>query len=141
MALKFERERVKLGSALSEINMIPLIDIMLVLLIIFMITAPMMHSGIEVNLPRAETRTFPAEERMIITITKDRKIYIENKPVNLQNLEDRLKEYFYGKEKKVAFIKGDKTIPYGFVISVIDRAKKAGAENVGLIVEYEEKRW
>ncbi len=140
MALKFERERVKLESALSEINMIPLIDIMLVLLIIFMITAPMMHSGIEVNLPKAETRTSPAEERMIITITKDRRIYIENTPVNLQNVEDRLREYFYGKERKVAFIKGDKSVPYGFVISVIDRIKKAGAENVGLIVEYEEKR-
>ncbi len=140
MALKFERERLKLESALSEINMIPLIDIMLVLLIIFMITAPMMHSGIEVNLPRAETRTSPAEERMIITITKDRRIYIENTPVNLQNVEDRLREYFYGKERKVAFIKGDKSVPYGFVISVIDRVKKAGAESVGLIVEYEEKR-
>lgn len=140
MALKFERDRVRLSSALSEINMIPLIDIMLVLLIIFMITAPMMQSGIEVNLPRAETRTSPAEERMIITITKDRKIYIGNNPLSLQNLEDRLREYFYGKEKKVAFIKGDRDVPYGFVISVIDRAKKAGAENVGLIVEYEEKR-
>ncbi|MGQ9618010.1 MAG: ExbD/TolR family protein [Candidatus Aminicenantia bacterium] len=140
MALKFERERVKLESALSEINMIPLIDIMLVLLIIFMITAPMMHTGIEVALPRAETRTSPAEERMIITITKDRKIFLENKPVSLQALEDRLKEYFYGKQKKVAFIKGDKTVPYGFVISVIDRAKKAGAENVGLIVEFVERK-
>lgn len=140
MSLKFERDRVRLSSALSEINMIPLIDIMLVLLIIFMITAPMMQSGIEVNLPRAETRTSPAEERMIITITKDRKIYIGNNPLSLQNLEDRLREYFYGKEKKVAFIKGDRDVPYGFVISVIDRAKKAGAENVGLIVEYEEKR-
>jgi len=140
MALKFERERVKLESALSEINMIPLIDIMLVLLIIFMITAPMMHSGIEVNLPRAETRTSPAEERMIITITKDRKIYIENNPVTLENVEDMLREYFYGKERKVAFIKGDKNVPYGFVILVIDRAKKAGAENVGLIVEYEERK-
>lgn len=140
MALKFERERVKLESALSEINMIPLIDIMLVLLIIFMITAPMMHSGIEVNLPRAETRASPAEERMIITITKDRRIYIENNPVTLQNVEDRLREYFYGKERKVAFIKGDRDVPYGFVISVIDRVKKAGAENVGLIVEYKEKR-
>ncbi len=140
MALKFERERVRLESALSEINMIPLIDIMLVLLIIFMITAPMIHSGIEVNLPRAETRTSPAEERMIITITKDRKIYIENNPVTLQNVEDRLREYFYGKERKVAFIKGDKNVPYGFVISVIDRVKKAGAENVGLIVEYEERK-
>lgn len=140
MALKFERERVKLESALSEINMIPLIDIMLVLLIIFMITAPIMHSGIEVNLPRAETRASPAEERMIITITKDRRIYIENNPVTLQNVEDRLREYFYGKERKVAFIKGDRDVPYGFVISVIDRVKKAGAENVGLIVEYKEKR-
>ncbi len=140
MALKFEKERIKLESALAEINMIPLIDIMLVLLIIFMITAPMMHTGIEVNLPRAETRTSPAEERMIITVTKDRKIYMENTPVSLQGLEDRLREYFYGKQRKVAFIKGDRTLSYGFIISVIDRAKKAGAENVGLIVEIEEKR-
>lgn len=139
MAFKIDRGRRKLASSLSEINVTPFVDVMLVLLVIFMVTAPMMKSGIEVNLPVAETSRQPAEEGLIITITKDRYIHIENKVINVYLLEGKLKEYFYGKEKKVVFLKADKEIPYGYIIKVLDIIKKAGVEVVGLITLPEEK--
>lgn len=125
----------KLTSNLSEINVTPLVDVMLVLLIIFMVTAPMMQSGIEVNLPAAETRTNPSSGGLVLTVTKDRYIYMENQIINLFLLESRIKSYFVGKDKKVVFLKGDKDVPYGYMIDVMDILKKAGIETVGLIVD------
>jgi biopolymer transport protein TolR len=124
-----------LTTNLAEINVTPLVDVMLVLLIIFMVTAPMMQSGIEVNLPAAESRSNPSAGGLVLTITKDHYIYMENQIINLFLLESRVKSYFVGKEKKVAFIKADKDVPYGYMIDVMDILKKAGIETVGLIVE------
>ena len=132
-----------IGTSLSEINVTPLVDVMLVLLIIFMVTAPMMQTGIGVDLPRAETESAPAEEGLTLTVTKDRYIHIGDNPVNIMLLENKLNEYFYGKEKRVVFIRADADVPYGFFISVIDKAKKAGVEVVGLVaqpLEEEERR-
>ena len=134
--------RRQLGTSLSEINVTPFVDVMLVLLVIFMVTAPMIQSGISVNLPQAETDSTPAEEGLTLTIKADRYIYIENSIINEFLLEQKLKEYFFGKEKKIVFLKGDKSLPYGYVIRIMDIAKKAGVEVVGLITrppEQEEK--
>ena len=125
----------RLTTNLSEINVTPLVDVMLVLLIIFMVTAPMMQSGIEVNLPSAETRSNPSPGGLVLTVTKDRYIYMENKIVNLFLLESRIKNYFVGKEKKLVFLKADKDVSYGYMIDVMDVLKKAGIQNVGLIVD------
>ncbi|MGQ9470784.1 MAG: ExbD/TolR family protein [Candidatus Aminicenantales bacterium] len=138
MALKLNspaNSRNRLGTSLAEINVTPLVDVMLVLLIIFMVTAPMMQSGIGVNLPRAETESSPAERGLTITITKDRFIYVGDSVININLLEKRLSEYFYGRDKKIVFIKADKDIPYGFFIETLDVIKKAGVETVGLITE------
>ena len=129
----------RLTSNLSEINVTPLVDVMLVLLIIFMVTAPMMQSGIEINLPAAETRTNPSSGGLVLTVTKDRYIYMENQIINLFLLESRIKSYFLGKDKKVVFLKGDKDVPYGYMIDVMDILKKAGVETVGLIVDLKQK--
>jgi len=125
----------QVGTSLSEINVTPFVDVMLVLLIIFMVTAPMIQSGIGVNLPQAETDAVPAEEGLTLTITKDRYIHIEDSIINQFLLEQKLKEYFFGKEKKIVFIRADESLPYGFVIRILDIAKKAGIEIVGLVVE------
>jgi len=125
----------EVGTSMSTINVTPLVDVMLVMLIIFMVTAPMMQSGIGVNLPQAETRSTPAEEGLTLTITADRYIHFLDEPINQFLLEDRLKDYFYGREDKVIFLKADQDLPYGFVITVIDIAKKAGVEKVGLVTE------
>ncbi len=129
----------KLSTNLSEINVTPLVDVMLVLLIIFMVTAPMMQTGITVNLPSAETRTKPSSGGLIITVTKDKYVYMDDKLINIYLLESRLKNYFYNKKKKVVFLKADKDVNYGFVISVMDIIKKSGVETVGMIVDKKEK--
>ncbi len=134
MALKrrslYERQ---LGTSLSDINVTPFVDVMLVLLIIFMVTAPMIQSGISVNLPQAETGSTPAEQGLTLTITKDKYIHMEDSVINQFLLETKLKEYFYGKEKKIVFIQGDENLPYGFIISILDIAKKAGVEVIALV--------
>ncbi len=133
----------RLGTSLSEINVTPFVDVMLVLLVIFMVTAPMIQSGISVNLPQAETESTPAEEGLTLTITKDKYIHIENSVFNQFLLEQKLKEYFYGKEKKIVFIRADESLPYGFVMRILDISKKAGVEITGLItkpIEPEEKK-
>jgi len=136
MAFKFRSiSRKEIGTSLSEINVTPLVDVMLVLLIIFMVTAPMMQSGIGVNLPQAETESAPAEEGLTLTITKDRYIHMEDSAVNQFLLEQKLKEYFYGKEKKVVFLRADESLNYGFVIHIMDIIKKAGVEELGLVSE------
>ena len=125
----------EVGTSLSEINVTPLVDVMLVLLIIFMVTAPMMQSGIGVDLPSAETDSSPAEEGLTLTISADRYIHMEDQAVNQFLLEQKLKEYFYGQENKVVFLRADKNLPYGFVIQIVDIIKKSGVQVLGLIVE------
>jgi biopolymer transport protein TolR len=139
MAFKFQRlSKKEVGTSLSEINVTPLVDVMLVLLIIFMVTAPMMKSGIGVNLPQAETQSAPSEDGLTITITKDRYIHMENQIINQFILEDKLKAYFEGQESKIVFIKADKELEYGFVFIVMDIIKKAGIETIGLIADPKE---
>ncbi len=139
MALKIPSlSRRQLGTSLSEINVTPFVDVVLVLLIIFMVTAPMMQSGIGVNLPQAETESAPAEEGLTLTVTKERFIHMEEAVININLLERKLSEYFYGKKKKIVFIRADKDLPYGYFIDIVDIVKKAGVEVVGLVTEPEE---
>lgn len=139
MALKTQSmstsRRGRIGTSLSEINVTPFIDVMLVLLVIFMVTAPLMQSGIGVNLPQAETQSAPAEEGLTITVTKDRFIHLDGAVININLLERRLQEYFAGKPKKIVFIQADEGLNYGFFIDTLDIIKKAGVEAVGLVTE------
>ncbi len=143
MALKTPHlRRRQLGTSLSEINVTPFVDVMLVLLVIFMVTAPMMQTGIGVSLPQAETESAPSEEGLTLTITEDKYIHIEDSVINQFLLEQKLKEYFFGKEKKIIFIRGDENLPYGFIMRIMDISKKAGIEQIGLItrpIESEKK--
>lgn len=134
MALKTPLlRRRQLGTSLSEINITPFVDVMLVLLVIFMVTAPMMQTGIGIRLPQAETESAPSEEGLTLTITEDKYIHMEDSVINQFLLEQKLKEYFYGKEKKIVFIRGDENLPYGFIMRIMDISKKAGIEQIGLI--------
>ncbi len=140
MALKIppiapSSKRGRVGTSLAEINVTPFIDVMLVLLVIFMVTAPLMQSGIGVNLPQAETASAPADEGLTITITKDRFIHMGSNVININLLERSLLNYFSGKPKKVVFIQADEGLDYGFFIDTLDVIKKAGVEAVGLITE------
>ena len=127
--------RRQLGTHMSEINVTPFIDVMLVLLVIFMVTAPMMQSGIGINLPQAETDTKPAEEGLTLTVTKDQYVHIGDSTININLLERRLTEFFYNKPKKVVYLQIDKDVPWGVGVRVMDITKKAGVEIVGVITE------
>jgi biopolymer transport protein TolR len=134
-SLQSSSRRRQVGTHLSEINVTPFIDVMLVLLVIFMVTAPMMQSGIGINLPQAETDTKPAEEGLTLTVTKDQYVHIGDSTININLLERRLTEFFYNKPKKVVYLQIDKDVPWGVGVRVMDITKKAGVEIVGVITE------
>jgi len=129
------RGRRQVGTSLSEINVTPFVDVMLVLLVIFMVTAPMMQSGIGVNLPQAETDSKPAEEGLTLTVTKDQYIHIGESTVNINLLERRLNEYFLNKQKKVVYLQADEELPFKVIVRIMDITKKAGIEVIGIITE------
>lgn len=127
---------------LSEINVTPFVDVMLVLLIIFMVTAPMMQEGVDVNLPQAKGKSLPTKERrMTITITSKKEVYLNDRKVELANLEDRLKKVFQDRVNKELFLKADKVVPYGFVVKTMAYIRNAGIDQLGMVtVPLENKR-
>jgi len=129
------RGRRQVGTSMSEINVTPFVDVMLVLLVIFMVTAPMMQSGIGINLPQAETDSKPAEEGLTLTVTKDQYIHIGENTYNINLLERRLTEYFLNKPKKVVYLQADEDLPFKVIVRILDITKKAGIEVIGIITE------
>ena len=125
----------RLGPAMSEINVTPFVDVVLVLLIIFLLTAPMLLGGIDVRVPKAETRTAQPEERITITITQSKGVYLENSPTTLQRLEAFLKTVRQKNPKAAVFVKADEGAPWGTAVAVMDRVKRAGIDRVGIVTE------
>ena len=118
---------------LSEINVTPLVDVTLVLLIIFMVTTPMLQRGTDVQLPSARVSEVKEEERITLAVTKDNRIFVNNEEVPRQNLEARLKALTGSGKERVLYFRGDAMVPYGFVIDVMDAIKSSGIETVGMI--------
>lgn len=118
---------------LSEINVTPFVDVMLVLLVIFMVTAPLLQQGIDVNLPKAKGKDLPTEERITLVISKNRIIYMNENPVSLQQMRRKLDAI--SKLNPNVFLKADKDVPYGFVVEVMGEIKDAGIEKLGMITE------
>ena len=125
----------RIGSSLAEINIIPLVDVVLVLLLIFMLTAPMMYRGIDVNLPKAASKPTAVEERMVLTVTKDRTLYLNEKPIALGMLEGQLRDAFKSRTDKTLYLKADAGLAYGAVIETMDRVRRAGIERLGMVTE------
>src|SRR5437879_5126133 len=125
----------RIGTNMAEINIIPLVDVVLVLLLIFMLTAPMMYRGIDVNLPKAASKPTAVEERMILTVTKDRALYLNDKPIALATLEPQLREGFKSRTDKTLYLKADAGLAYGAVIETMDRVRRAGIERLGMVTE------
>ena len=128
-------ESRRIGTSLAEINIIPLVDVVLVLLLIFMLTAPMMYRGIDVNLPKSASRPTAVEERMVLTVTKDRTLYLNEKPVSLATLETLLRDAFKGRTDKTLYLKADAGLAYGAVVETMDRVRRAGIERLGMVTE------
>jgi biopolymer transport protein TolR len=125
----------RIGGTLAEINIVPLVDVVLVLLLIFMLTAPMMYRGIDVNLPRAAAKPTAVEERMVLTLTKDQALYLNDRRVTPTGLEDALRDAFRSRTDKVLYLKADAGLSYGAVIETMDRVRRAGIERLGMVTE------
>lgn len=123
------------ASALSDINVTPLVDVILVLLIIFMVTAPMMQRGVDVRLPRVEAATDAQEERLVVTVARDQRIYLNDRIVNINLVGEKLVQASKTAGIDFVFLRADKDVPYGRVMVVMDAIKKAGIEKVGLVTE------
>jgi biopolymer transport protein TolR len=125
----------RIGATLAEINIIPLVDVVLVLLLIFMLTAPMMYRGIDVNLPRAASRPTAVEERMVLTVTKDQRLFLNERAVGPAALEGVLRDAFKGRADKTLYLKADAGLAYGVVVETMDRVRRAGIEKLGMVTE------
>ena len=120
-------------SVMSEINVTPLVDVMLVLLIIFMVTAPLLQQGIDVNLPQAKGKNLPPEERLSIVIKKGGEIFLNDNHISMAELTKKLAAV--SKLNPNVFLKADKDVPYGLVVEVMGEVKEAGIEKLGMITE------
>ena len=122
-------------SSLADINITPLVDVVLVLLVIFMITAPVLQSGIEVNVPKTRTVREITEERMVVTIDHDQKIFLGDEPINIHELGRKLQRAGKDPAHEVIYLRADQTVPFGAFASVMDAVKQAGITNVSIVTQ------
>jgi len=122
-------------STISEINVTSLVDVTMVLLIIFMITAPLLQSGIEVQLPKSQSDALKPQEGVTVTLDQTGALYLNGEKVDGSLFEPRLQQAYQSSGKKTVLLLADKNIPYGSVIGVMDRINRVGIHNLGLIVE------
>ncbi len=121
---------------MSDINVTPFVDVMLVLLVIFMVTAPMMIQGVEVALPETTSQPLVSKkENLIITINNKNQVFINDFQVTLDFLQEKLKKILEGRENREVYLRADKEISYGFVVRIMSELKGAGVENLGMVTE------
>ena len=126
---------------LSEINVIPLVDIMLVLLIIFMITAPMMQHGMNIDIPKVTARPLPAkEDPQVLNIDKDMNLRLNEKRIRVEELRQTVEFLFRQRKDKEIFLKADKNVPYGFVVRCMGDIRQAGIDKINIVTRPAEER-
>jgi biopolymer transport protein TolR len=121
-------------TSLAEINMVPFIDVVLVLLIIFMITAPILQSGIEVDVPKTHTVKELTEQHVVVTIDKAQRIYLGDSPVNIHDLADKIRKQLK-KPQDVVYLRADETVPFGAFATVIDSLRVSGISNISIVTQ------
>jgi biopolymer transport protein TolR len=128
------------GKLVAEINVTPLVDVVLVLLIIFIVTAPMLSMGIDVNLPRVKSKTIDVnEEKLVLSINKDGEIFINRTKIPKDDLKVKLENIFSARIDKEIFLRADKSVAYGFVVEVMSEIRKAGVDKLGMVTETPEE--
>ncbi|MEA2678599.1 MAG: biopolymer transport protein TolR [Candidatus Binataceae bacterium] len=124
------------GALASQINVTPLVDVMLVLLIIFMVTAPIIQQGVEVNLPKVKAAALPGkEEQFIVSITRSREVYLNDTRISPEQLSEKLKAISVERPNRQVFLRADDAVPYGEVVRTMAAIKAAGIEDVGMVTE------
>ncbi len=130
----------KTQTTLAEINMIPFIDIVLVLLIIFMVTAPVIQSGIDVNVPKTQVVREIAEEKLIVSIDAKQQLYLQNDAVNINELGDKIREKLLDPTRQSVYLRADQGVPFQTFATVLDRLTAAGITNVSIVTQPLEQR-
>jgi biopolymer transport protein TolR len=135
--MKYGRRRDYFESkSFAEINVTPLVDVVLVLLIIFMVAAPMLQMGIDVNLPRVKSKSVDVtEEKLVLTVNGAKEIFLNKSKVTLPDLRLKLENIFAAKIDRDLFLRADRNVPYGFVVEVMSEVRKAGVDKLGMITE------
>jgi biopolymer transport protein ExbD/biopolymer transport protein TolR len=122
-------------TSLAEINITPLVDVVLVLLVIFMITAPVLQSGIEVAVPKTRTVKEITEQRLVVTINRSQEVFLGEQPVNIHELGSKLRERGGDSVKQVIYLRADQQVPFGAFASVMDEIKQAGITNISIVTQ------
>jgi biopolymer transport protein TolR len=120
---------------MSEINVVPMVDVVLVLLVIFMVTAPLLYRGLDIDLPRTATNTIAPEERVVLTVNKRREIYLDKDAVSMERLGAALERIKIRSPQVSLYLRADRQVPYGVVVAVMDTVKRAGIERLGMVTE------
>src|ERR1700736_349054 len=123
------------GTSLSEINMVPFIDVVLVLLIIFMITAPILQSGIDVDVPKTKTVKELTVVRMVVTIDRSQRVFLNEKPVNIHELGQRVLSQSHDPQHQAVYVRCDETVPFGSWATVVDSLRQAGIQNISVVTQ------
>jgi biopolymer transport protein TolR len=123
------------GRAMAEINVTPLVDVVLVLLIIFMLTAPILQSGIEVSVPKTKSVKEITEERIVISITRAQRVFLGNDPVNINEIGSVLRQKVRDPEHQSIYLRADENVPFGAFATVMDAVKSSGITNVSIVTE------
>ena len=134
------RKRMSTTHTISEINVTPFVDVVLVLLIIFMITAPMLMRSMDVSLPSATLQRVSPSERTIVTVDAQGRTFVNNRAVNIELLEDEIKQRVEVENLRVAYLRADETLQYREIIKIMDLLKRAGVDTVGLAYVYPEEK-
>lgn len=122
-------------TALADINITPLVDVVLVLLIIFMVTSPVLQSGIDVNVPKTRTVKQITEERLVITINKDQRVFLGNDPININEIGGKLRQKIRDPRNQSIFVRADENVPFGVFATVMDAVKRDGITNVSIVTQ------
>jgi biopolymer transport protein TolR len=133
--MAFTTSNGRTQSSISDINVTPLVDVVLVLLIIFMVTAPVLQSGIEVNVPKTRTVKEITEERMVISINKQQRVFLGSDAININEIKNKLRQKIRDPQHQSVFIRADEDVPFGAFATVMDAVKGAGITNVSIVTQ------
>jgi biopolymer transport protein TolR len=122
-------------TSLAEINVVPLVDVVLVLLIIFMLTAPIIQSGIEISVPKTRTVRELTQERLVVNINREQKLFLGTEPININELGPKLKGKIKDPTQAMIYLRADEEVPFGTIAKVMDRTKQAGVENISIVTQ------
>jgi biopolymer transport protein ExbD/biopolymer transport protein TolR len=135
MAMNLSAGASRNNRALADINITPLVDVVLVLLIIFMLTAPILQSGIEVAVPKTKTVKQITEERLVITVDRQQRVFLGNDPININEIGDKLRQRIRDPQGQSIFLRADEDVPFGAFATVMDAVKQAGISNVSIVTQ------